>query len=127
MFPPPNPAPPPAAQPRRQLQLELPAALTAIYSNGAVISQTHSEIILDFVQIMPNDPRARVQTRIVMTPANAKALLQALTTNLSRFEQINGEIKLPPPSAPSLADHLFGNLRPPESPDGDKPAEPGTE
>lgn len=99
--------PPPA----RQIRLEIPANLNALYSNGVVISQLHSEIIFDFAQIMPNDPRARVQSRIVMTPANAKLFLRALTDNLERYESRNGEISLPPTPL-SLADQLFGSVKP---------------
>lgn len=109
---------PPAPQPpnQRRLQLELPSNLNAIYANAVVISQMHSEIVMDFVQILPNDPRARVQSRIVMTPANAKLFLQALGTNLTRYEEVNGEIKLPPQPV-TLADQLFGTIKPPEGDD----------
>lgn len=95
---------------KRQIRLEIPKDLTVTYANAAIISQTHSEIIMDFTQIMPNDPRARVQTRIVMTPANAKSFLQALQTNLNNFEAKHGEIELPPRPS-SLADQLFGGVR----------------
>jgi hypothetical protein len=98
-------------KPHRQLRLEIPNNLNATYSNGAVISQTHSEIIMDFLQIIPNDPRARIQSRIVMTPANAKSLLGALQQNLERYEERHGEIKLPPRPI-SLADQLFRSVRP---------------
>jgi len=89
----------------------MPATLNAIYSNAAVVTQTHSEIVLDFLQVMPNDPRARVQTRLVMTPVNAKLFLKALAENLERYETKHGEIDLPPQPT-SLADQLFGSLRP---------------
>ena len=102
-----------SSNPQRQLRLEVPATLNAIYANAAMISQTHSEIILDFIQVMPNDPRARVQTRLAMTPANAKLFLKALEENLARFEEKHGEISLPPQPL-SLADQLFGSMRPPE-------------
>ena len=98
-------------KPQRQLRLEIPNNLSATYSNGAVISQTHSEIIMDFLQIVPNDPRARIRARIVMTPANAKSLLLALQQNLDRYEDRHGEIKLPPRPT-SLADQLFKSVRP---------------
>lgn len=88
----------------RQYRLELPSTLEPTYSNTVVISQTASEIIFDFTQVLPNDPRLRVKQRIIMTPSNAKALLNALTQHMGRFEEKNGEIKLPP----TLADHLFG-------------------
>ena len=100
-------------QPQRQLRLELPPNLNAAYANAAMVSHTNSEIVLDFIQIMPNDPRARVQTRVVMTPVNAKMFLKALEANLQRFEEKNGEIELPAQPT-SLADQLFNTIRPPE-------------
>ncbi len=95
----------------RQIRLEIPANLSAIYANAAIVSQTTSEIVLDFLQIMPNDPRARVQTRVVMTPTNAKLFLKALETNLARFEEAHGEIPTPQTSG-TLADQLFGTIKP---------------
>jgi hypothetical protein len=100
----------PAAKPQ-QMRIEIPANLSAVYANAAIINQTHSEIILDFLQIMPNDTRARVQTRIALTPANAKLFLQALQQNLDKFEEKHGEITLPPKPV-SLADQLFSTLKP---------------
>ena len=97
--------------PNRQLRLEIPANLSAIYSNAAIVSQTTSEIILDFLQIMPNDPRARVLTRVVMTPTNAKLFMNALQNNLARFEETHGEIVVPQQPG-SLADQLFGTIKP---------------
>jgi hypothetical protein len=94
----------------RQLRLEVPANLSATYANTVIISHTMNEIVLDFIQIMPNDPRARVEARVVMTPVNAKMFLRALNDNLTRFEEKNGEIKLPP-TPPTLADQLFGGLK----------------
>jgi hypothetical protein len=95
---------------KRQIRLEIPSNLSAVYANAVIVSQTHSEIILDFTQVMPNDPRARIQTRVAMTPANAKAFLRALEENLNRFEARHGEITMPP-RPESLADQLFGAVR----------------
>jgi hypothetical protein len=99
------------SQSKRQLKLEFPAAMSAVYSNGALVSQTNNEIVFDFIQVLPNDARARVQSRVVMTPASAKAFLQALNQNLERYEEKHGSIQLPPSPA-SLADELFGAVKP---------------
>jgi len=96
---------------QRQLRLEVPQNLSATYSNAVVIAQTMSEIIFDFVQVTPTDQRARVQSRIVMTPSNAKLLLRALEQNLAKFEEKHGEIKVPA-QPQSLADMLFGGIKP---------------
>jgi hypothetical protein len=97
----------------RQVRLEIPANLSATYANAAMVSQTASEIVLDFLQVMPNDPRARVQSRVVMTPTNAKLFLKALETNLARWEEKHGEIEVPAQPG-SLADQLFGTIKPAE-------------
>ncbi|MBZ0300206.1 MAG: DUF3467 domain-containing protein [Anaerolineae bacterium] len=99
-----------AQSPQRQLKIELPANLSAVYSNAVMVSQTNTEIVLDFIQILPNDPRARVQSRVIMTPTGAKAFLNALRQNLERFEEKHGEIDVPTPPA-SLADQLFGSVK----------------
>lgn len=82
-------------QPRRQIQIELPAALEATYSNFALITHSPSELILDFARALPNVPKAKVYARIVMTPMNAKLLHKALGDNLAKFEEKHGEIKTP--------------------------------
>ena len=66
-----------------------------------------------------------MQTRIVLTPTNAKMLLKALEENISRFEEQHGEIELPP-RPQSLADQLFGTVRAPEdeAPDDEAPESP---
>jgi hypothetical protein len=96
---------------QRKLNLEIPSNLNAVYSNAVMVSQTNTEIVLDFLQIMPNDPRARVQSRVVMTPTGAKAFLKALSQNLERYEEKHGEIDVPAAPA-SLADQLFGGVKP---------------
>ncbi len=70
----------PAPQPRR-FNVEIPADLAATYANFAIITHSPWELFLDFAQILPNVPKARVRARIVLTPANAKMLLRALQEN----------------------------------------------
>ena len=42
---------------------------------------------------MPNVPKAKIKSRIILTPQNAKRLLNALSDNLQKFELENGKIK----------------------------------
>lgn len=63
-----------------------------VYSNLAIISHSNSEVILDFVSLLPGSPKGNVRSRVVMTPVNAKRLLNALADNLSKFEEQNGVI-----------------------------------
>ncbi len=94
----------------RRLNLEIPADLQATYANFAIITHSPWEIFVDFAQILPNTPKARVKARVVMTPTNAKMLLKALQDNITRYEAQHGEIAMPP-RPQSLADELFGSVR----------------
>ncbi len=77
-----------------QINIELDEATAeGIYSNLAIINHSASEFVLDFVCIMPGTPKARVKSRIVLTPQHAKRLLKAMGENIHRFESANGEIK----------------------------------
>jgi len=79
--------------PQRQIQIELPADLEAIYSNFALITHSPSEVIVDFARVLPSSPKAKVYGRIILTPLNAKLLHQALGDNLKKFEEKYGEIR----------------------------------
>ncbi|MCY4145664.1 MAG: DUF3467 domain-containing protein [Chloroflexi bacterium] len=94
---------------KRNLKLEFPRDPSAIYANMVMITHTANEVIFDFIQLMPNDDRARVQKRVMMTPTHSKLFMKALEENLAKFEAKHGEI--PIPSRPTLADQLFGGLR----------------
>lgn len=83
-----------------QINIELDEAIAeGIYSNLAIINHSPSEFVMDFVCIMPGTPKAKVKSRIVLTPQHAKRLLKAMAENISRYEHAHGEIKdseLPP-------------------------------
>ncbi len=80
---------------KKPLSVEISANLESIYANFSLISHTPSEIIFDLAQLLPNQPKARVKSRVIMTPLNAKLFLRALEDNLSKFEARYGEITLP--------------------------------
>ena len=76
-----------------QINIELDEATAqGIYSNLAIINHSASEFVLDFVCIMPGAPKAKVKSRIILTPQHAKRLLKAMGENIHRFEVANGEI-----------------------------------
>lgn len=64
-----------------------------IYSNLAIINHSISEFIVDFITLMPGAPKAKVKSRVILTPEHAKRLHNALGDNIHRFEQANGPIK----------------------------------
>lgn len=77
-----------------QINIELDEKTAeGIYSNLAIINHSASEFVVDFVSIMPAVPKAKVKSRIVLTPQHAKRLLKVLGENIHRFEATHGEIK----------------------------------
>ncbi len=59
-----------------QLNIELTEEIAeGVYSNLAIITHSNSEFVIDFVKVMPGIPKAKVKSRIVLTPQHAKRLL----------------------------------------------------
>ena len=77
-----------------QLNIELSEEVAeGTYSNLAIITHSNSEFVVDFIKVMPGIPKARVKSRIVLTPQHAKRLLNALAENVAKFESVHGTIK----------------------------------
>lgn len=77
-----------------QLNIELSEEMAeGIYANLAIITHSNSEFVMDYVRVMPGIPKAKVKSRIIMTPQHAKRLMKALKDNISKFEAAHGEIK----------------------------------
>lgn len=77
-----------------QLNIELSEEVAeGTYSNLAIINHSASEFVVDFVKIMPGMPKAKIKSRIVLTPQHAKRLQKALADNVAKFEAAHGEIK----------------------------------
>ncbi len=85
-----------------QMNVELSEEMAeGVYSNLAIINHSPSEFVVDFIQMMPGIPKAKVKSRIVITPQHAKRLLNALGDNVKRFEQQFGTIQyVEPPQIP---------------------------
>ncbi len=78
----------------RQIDVELNEDVAdGIYSNLAIISHSNSEFIVDFIRMMPGTPKARVKSRIILSPQHAKRLMMALGENINKFEGQFGEIQ----------------------------------
>ncbi|MBQ1958331.1 MAG: DUF3467 domain-containing protein [Alistipes sp.] len=67
------------------------------YSNLAIISHSTSEFILDFATILPGLNKAKVKSRIILTPEHAKRLLYSLQENITRYESDIAQIEIPQP------------------------------
>jgi hypothetical protein len=79
---------------KNQINIELDEEIAqGIYSNLAVITHSSTEFVVDFVRIVPGTPKAKVKSRIILTPEHAKRLMMALQENITKFESVNGKVK----------------------------------
>ena len=82
---------------KSKLNIELSEEIAdGIYSNLAIITHSHAEFVLDFIRMMPGVPKAKVKSRIVITPEHAKRLMKALMDNVKKYETQHGPIKASP-------------------------------
>ena len=58
-----------------------------------MIAHSNSEFVIDFIRLMPGVPKAKVKSRIVITPEHAKRFLLALKDNIEKYENSFGPIK----------------------------------
>lgn len=63
------------------------------YANLAIITHSHAEFVVDFVNVMPGTPKSKVKSRLIMTPFHAKRFMKAIVENVQKFEASHGEIK----------------------------------
>lgn len=81
-------------QQKGQINIELPEEVAeGQYVNLAMIAHSSSEFVVDFIRMMPGVPKAKVKSRVVLTPEHAKRLLMALAENVKKYEEQNGVIK----------------------------------
>jgi hypothetical protein len=91
-----------------QIDIELTEDVAdGIYSNLAIISHSNSEFVVDFIRLLPGVPKAKVKSRIVLSPQHAKRLQLALSDNLRKFEASFGEIEMQE-NAPHYPPMSFG-------------------
>jgi len=77
-----------------QINIELSEEIAeGVYANLAMIAHSSSEFVIDFIRLMPGVPKAKVKSRIVVTPEHAKRLLTALQDNIQKYENTFGEVK----------------------------------
>ena len=78
----------------QQLNIEISEEVAeGNYSNLAIITHSHAEFVIDFVNVMPGTPKSKVKSRVILTPQHAKRFMKALTEYVNRFEQLNGKIQ----------------------------------
>ena len=81
-----------------------------VYPNLAIIAHSTSEFVIDFARLMPNTPKAKVKSRIILNAEHAKRLLLALQENITKFEKQNGKIILSEQKNPPIPMN-FGGMK----------------
>lgn len=74
-----------------EIQLDEEIAQGA-YVNLAVVNHNESEFVIDLIFVQPQTPRAKVRSRVILSPQHAKRFVAALQDNIGRYEQSFGEI-----------------------------------
>jgi ribonuclease BN (tRNA processing enzyme) len=81
-------------QSQNQINIEISEEVAeGTYANLAIITHSHAEFVIDFVNVMPGTPKSKVKSRIIFTPQHAKRFMKALIENINRYESTNGGIK----------------------------------
>jgi hypothetical protein len=77
-----------------QVNIELTEDVAlGVYSNLAIITHSPTEVVSDFIQIMPGMPKGKVRSRVIMTPQNAKRFMKAMIENIQNYENTFGVIE----------------------------------
>jgi hypothetical protein len=77
-----------------QLNIEISEEISeGEYANLAIITHSHAEFVVDFVNVMPGTPKSKVKSRIILTPTHAKRFMKAMIENVKKFESVNGTIQ----------------------------------
>ena len=74
-----------------EIQLDEEMAQGA-YVNLAVVNHNEAEFVVDLIFVQPQTPRAKVRSRVILSPQHAKRFVAALQENINRYEQNFGEI-----------------------------------
>ena len=89
--------PGPKGQAKIPIQIDETVAM-GMYSNFMLINHNESEFVIDFAYLLPGPPRAKIGSRIILTPQHMKRVLDTLAKNVEKYEERFGPIK--PAGAP---------------------------
>ena len=78
------------------VQIELDEDIAqGVYSNLTVINHTETEFALDFVYVQPNQSKAKVRSRVIMSPRHTRRFLRAFQRNIEIYEKKFGPLPKP--------------------------------
>ncbi|OUV56343.1 MAG: hypothetical protein CBC73_02455 [Flavobacteriales bacterium TMED113] len=79
---------------KNQINVELKEDVASgSYSNLVIVNFSATEFVLDFASVMPGLEKAKVNSRIILTPQHTKRLYNILGENIKKYESKSGEIK----------------------------------
>ena len=79
---------------KNNINIELDESIAqGLYSNLVIVNHSPTEFVLDFINVMPGAPKAKVRSRIILTPDHTKKFINALGENLNKYEKSFGKIK----------------------------------
>ena len=84
-----------------QLQIQLDEDVAnGQYVNMALVNHTETEFTLDYIYVQPQQPKAKVRSRIITSPKHMKRLLMAMQDNMAKYEGRYGVIEVSDSEAP---------------------------
>ena len=73
-------------QDKQQLNIAIDENVAdGIYSNLAIINHSASEFIVDFITVMPGSPKAKVKSRVILTPEHVKRFKKSFGGKYTSF------------------------------------------
>ncbi len=83
------------SKPVRRIDVEIKSEQAeGIYSNLVLIAHSGSEFILDFARLLPGLPKAKVMSRVIMSPQHVELLRRTLEENIKKYEARYGKIEV---------------------------------
>ncbi|MFH2005110.1 MAG: DUF3467 domain-containing protein [bacterium] len=84
--------PGPKGQAKIAIQIDDNVAM-GMYSNFMLINHNESEFVIDFAYLLPGPPRAKIGSRVILTPQHMKRVLETVQKNIEKYEERFGPIK----------------------------------
>ena len=63
-----------------------------VYINFTIINHSETDFVFDFLYVQPQQPKAKVRSRIICNPKHASRMLKALQENIKLYEKKFGPI-----------------------------------
>ena len=78
----------------QQIKIEFNEESSSVeYSNFVVVTHSAAEFVLDYIRVLPGMAKAKVKSRIIMSPMHVKTLMFALQDNITGKILDKGTVK----------------------------------